>query len=130
MHAPLAIKIHVATVTPAFAIGTWQIFLSRKGQPLHRAIGYVYLALMTVTATSALFIHALMPNGPFGGFSPIHLFVLLTLLGVFGALHGAYTHNIAQHKRSMVAVYIGGILIAGTLAFVPGRIMHAVVFGG
>ncbi|MGN6517451.1 MAG: DUF2306 domain-containing protein [Rhizomicrobium sp.] len=130
LHAPLAIKVHVATVVPAFAIGTWQILLSRKGTPLHRAFGYVYLTLMTVTAISALFIHALMPNGPFGGFSPIHLLVLVTLFGVFGALRGAYTHNIAQHKWSMLSVYIGGILIAGTLAFMPGRIMHAVVFGG
>lgn len=130
LHAPLAIKVHVVTVVPAFVIGTWQILLSRKGAPLHRAFGYVYLALMTVTAISALFIHALMPKGPFGGFSPIHLLVLVTLFGVFGALRGAYTHNTAQHKWSMISVYAGGILIAGTLAFMPGRIMHAVVFGG
>ena len=29
----------------------------------------------------------------------------------------------------MLGVYIGGILIAGSLTFLPGRIMHAVVFG-
>jgi uncharacterized membrane protein len=130
LDAPLAVKIHVATVVPAFAIGTYLIFFSRKGAPFHRALGYVYLALMTVTAITTLFIHALMPHGPFGGFSPIHLLVGLTLFGVVGALRGARTHNIPMHRYSMLGVYIGGILIAGSLAFLPGRIMHAVVFGG
>jgi uncharacterized membrane protein len=29
----------------------------------------------------------------------------------------------------MIGLYIGGILIAGGLAFMPGRIMHEMVFG-
>jgi uncharacterized membrane protein len=29
----------------------------------------------------------------------------------------------------MLGVYFGGILIAGALAFAPGRIMHQIVFG-
>ena len=129
MHAPLAVQIHVATVVPAFVIGTYQIFFSGKGAAFHRALGYIYLALMTVTSIAALFIHAILPNGPFAGFSPIHLFVPLTLFGVVAALRGAWTHNVAMHRRAMLGVYLGGILIAGTLAFLPGRIMHAVVFG-
>jgi uncharacterized membrane protein len=127
--APLAIQVHVATVVPAFVLGTYQIFLSRKGAPFHRAIGYVYLALMTVTSIAAVFVHSLMPNGPFFGLSPIHLFVPLTLFGVVGALRGAWTHDIPLHRGSMIGVYVGGILIAGSLALLPGRIMHKVVFG-
>jgi uncharacterized membrane protein len=129
LHAPLAVQVHVATVVPAFFIGTYQIFLSRKGAPFHRALGYLYLTLMTITSVAALFVQQLMAHGPFFGFSPIHLFVPLTLFGVVGALRGAWTHNIPMHRNSMLGVYIGGILIAGSLAFVPGRIMHAVVFG-
>jgi uncharacterized membrane protein len=34
-----------------------------------------------------------------------------------------------MHRSAMLGVYIGGILIAGTFAFLPGRIMHAMVFG-
>jgi uncharacterized membrane protein len=30
----------------------------------------------------------------------------------------------------MISVYVGGILIAGSLTFLPGRVMHRVVFGG
>ena len=130
LHASVPIKIHVATVLPAFLIGTYQIFLSHKGAPIHRVLGYAYLALMTITAIAALFVQSLMPSGPFFGFSPIHLFVPLVLYGVYGALRGAWTHNVMMHRRAMISVYVGGILIAGTLAFLPGRVMHAVVFGG
>ncbi|MEI9888277.1 MAG: DUF2306 domain-containing protein [Rhizomicrobium sp.] len=129
LHAPLAVQIHVATVAPAALIGTWQIFFSRKGAPLHRALGYLYLTLMTVTALTALWIHQLMPNGPFFGFSPIHLLIPLTLFGVYGAIQGARTHNIRRHRLSMLSVYFGAILVAGGFTFLPGRIMHAVVFG-
>jgi uncharacterized membrane protein len=130
LHAPLAVKLHVATVIPAFLIGTYLIFFSRKGAPHHRALGYIYLILMTITSIAALFIHAIMPNSPFFGLSPIHLFVPVTLISVAGALHGARTHNIPMHRRAMLGAYIGGILIAGSLAFMPGRIMHTVAFGG
>ncbi len=130
LRAPFAVQFHVATVLPAFLIGTYLIFFSRKGAPLHRALGYIYLTLMTVTALSTLFIHQLMPNGPFWGFSPIHLLILLVLFGVVGALRGAWTHNIAMHRSAMLGVYIGALLIAGSLTLLPGRIMHAVVFGG
>src|SRR5205085_8793864 len=129
LRADRAVQIHAATVIPAFFIGTWQIFLSRKGARAHRAWGYLYLALMTITATAALFIHAVMPKSPFFGLSPIHIFVPVTLFGVASALYGAWTHNIRAHRSAMVGTYIGGLLIAGTLAFMPGRIMHAVAFG-
>ncbi len=129
LHAPLAVQIHVATVIPAFILGTYQIFFSTKGSPYHRATGYIYLTLMTITSIAALFIHQLNPNG-FLGFSWIHLFVALTLFGVVSALINARKHNIRGHRAAMLGVYIGGILIAGSLAFMPGRIMHSVVFGG
>ena len=48
--APLAIKIHLASVIPALAIGTWLIFFSTKGARIHRGLGVLYLTLMTVTS--------------------------------------------------------------------------------
>ena len=127
--APFAVQLHVFTVVPAFFLGTWLIFFSRKGAPRHRAVGYAYLTLMTVTAITALFIHEIPAIDIVYGFGPIHIFSLVTLSGVVGALRGAWTHNIKMHRSSMLGVYIGGLLIAGTFAFLPGRIMHAMVFG-
>lgn len=127
--APFAIKLHGFTVVPAFFLGSWQIFFSRKGAPWHRKLGYVYLALMTITAITALFIHQIPAIDIVYGFGPIHIFSIVTLSGVAGALRGAWTHNIKLHRGSMLGVYIGGLLIAGTFAMLPGRLMHQVIFG-
>ncbi len=128
LHAPLSVKIHLATVVPAFFIGTWQIFLSQKGAVRPRTLGYVYLALNPVTAIDALFIHTLMPNAPLG-LSPIHALVPFTLFGVVSALSAARKHDLRRHRNAMIGVYVGGMLVAGGLTLLPGRILHAVVFG-
>jgi uncharacterized membrane protein len=117
----------VATVVPAFMIGTWLIFFSTKGAPWHRALGRIFMVLMIVTAISAIFIKAVV--GPtYMGFGLIHLFVILTVFGIFNAIRGLQTGNIARHKSAVLGVYAGAILIAGAFTFVPGRIMYEIVF--
>jgi len=130
LHASPAILLHVATVVPAALIATYLIFASRKGAPLHRALGYIYLSLMTTTAITTLWIHSLMPKGPFFGFSPVHLLIPLVLFGVYGALRAARAHQVSRHRRAILSVYFGGILVAGGLTLLPGRIMHAILFSG
>lgn len=127
LDAPLAIQLHVATVVPAFFIGTWLIFLSRKGAPRHRALGKLYLALMVLTAIAAFFIHAQV--GPtFYGFGFIHLVIPLVVSGTYNALQGVWTHNIPRHRRAMLTMYVGALLIAGAFTFMPGRIMYRMLF--
>ena len=127
-NAHLAVQIHVATVVPAFFIGTWLIVFSRKGARLHRAFGYFYLALMAMTSVAALFVHQINPQGILG-LSPIHVFVPLTLAGIIEALYAACTHQIRRHRIAMLMTYVGALLIAGAFAFMPGRIMHSVLVG-
>ena len=129
LSAPFAVKFHLITVVPAFLIGTWLIFVSRKGAPVHRAFGVIYLALMTVTAITTLFVHQLMPHSPFFGLSPVHLLVPLTLFAVIAALLAARRHDVVGHRRAMILLYVGGMLIAGGLTLLPGRILHRVFFG-
>ena len=124
-HAPLAVKIHLVTVIPAFVIGTWLIFFSTKGARVHRGLGVVYLTLMTVTAITTLFVRVIDP----GKLSLIHLFIPLTLGGVIMTVVALRRGNIAGHKRSMIGLYVGALLIAGGFTFLPGRLMHAVFFG-
>ena len=121
--APLTIKMHVATVLPAFALGTWQIFFSTKGARYHRVIGLVYLALMAATAIIAWFIRE---NGHL---SWLHLLVPLTLFGVVSALWAVRHGNIPGHRNAMISLYVGALLIAGSLAFLPGRLLHRMFFG-
>jgi len=123
--APPAIKIHLATVLPALAIGTWLIFFSTKGARWHRGLGAIYLALMTVTAIATFFIRSIIP----GSLSPVHLFIPLTLFGVFGALWNVRRGNIKGHRNAMLGLYFGGLLIAGALTLLPGRLLHHVFFG-
>jgi uncharacterized membrane protein len=125
LQAPLAVKVHLATVLPAFAIGTWQIFGSAKGSRPHRAWGMTYMVLMVVTAVAAYFIREVGR----GSLSPIHLFIPLTFFGVFGALWSAHKGDIKGHRNAMLGLYIGGLLLAGAFALMPGRIMHQFFFG-
>ena len=125
LHAPLPIQIHLATVLPAFAIGTWLVALSVKGSPIHRGLGFVYLALMTVTAGAA----ACIRSAGEGYFSPLHLLVPLTLYAVFSAIRCARQGNIAGHRRAMLALYVGGLIVAGGFALLmPGRLLNRALF--
>ncbi len=123
-HASPAILIHLATVLPGFALGTWLIFASRKGARWHRILGGTYLALMFVTAITAYFVRSLDP----GHLSPIHLLVPVTLASVFGALWYVRRGNISGHRNVMVGLY-AGVVVAGALTFLPGRLMYQVFFG-
>lgn len=122
---PAAVQIHLATVVPAFFLGTWLIFFSKKGSSHHRALGAVYLSLMTVTAIAAIFVRSVNP----GHFSWIHIFIPLTLNGVFNAVRKVRRKDIKGHRSAMLGLYFGGLVIAGALTFYPGRLMYRLFFG-
>lgn len=127
--APIAVQLHLLTVLPAFLIGIWLIAFSAKGKIAHRTWGYAYLALMLLTAIATLFIRS-AESAQSIGFSWIHLFVPLTLFGVVGGLVAARKHDHSGHKRAMIGLFIGGLVVAGALTFLPGRIMNQIVTGG
>lgn len=128
--APIEIQLHLASVVPAAFIGLWLIMFSIKGKTAHRILGYAYLVLMTVTAISAIFITSAGDFPRLFGFSPIHLFIPLTLFGVVGGLLAARKHDAARHKRAMLGMFIGAIVIAGALTFTPGRVMYNIFLAG
>jgi uncharacterized membrane protein len=80
---------------------------------------------MTITAVVAFFIRSLGR----GSLTPIHLFIPLTLFGVINALWSARRGNVKGHRNAMLGLYFGGLIFAGALAFMPGRIMHQLLFG-
>ncbi len=45
------------------------------------------------------------------------------------AVMHARRHNVDRHRRAMIGIFAGALLIAGAFTFLPGRIMHAVAFG-
>ena len=124
--APLEIQIHLASILPAALIGLWLLMFSVKGKRAHRVLGYTYLVLMSIAAFTAYFIRSSADQS----FSWIHLFIPLTLYGVVGGLYAARTHNVARHKRAMVGLFIGAMVLAGGFTLLPGRLMHTLLAGG
>jgi uncharacterized membrane protein len=114
---------HLATVFPAFLIGSY-LLLNRKGTHKHRMLGKVYMSLMLVTALLTLFMAAQVGPVLVGHFGYVHLFSILVLYAVPTAFVAARNGNIAKHKRSMLLLYVGAILIAGGFTFTPGRMMY------
>ncbi len=118
---------HLATVLPAFVIGTYMM-ISRKGSKFHRSLGKIYMVLMMTTAIIALFIKAEVGPQLFGHFGFIHLFSILVLFSVPKAYFAARRHDRKSHAWRMISVYVGGLLIAGGFTLMPGRLMHTWLF--
>lgn len=126
LDAAPAIQVHAFAALAAFALGIVQV-AAPKGTLPHRTLGYVWVALMLVVGGTSFWIQDLRVWGPW---SPIHLLSLYTLVVLpFAVLH-ARQHRVAKHRNAMLAMFAGALLIAGLFTFMPGRIMHAVAFGG
>ena len=122
------LNTHLFTVLLAVPVGAWLLF-NRKGTKLHRTLGKPYMALMFITGIASLLMPASVGPQLFSHFGFIHLFSLLVLYWIPVSLWHIRRGNVAAHKGSMIGVYVGGILVAGTFAFMPGRTMHQLLFG-
>ena len=118
---------HLLTVVPAFVLGTY-LMVRSKGTPHHKVLGRAYLALMLITVTITLFMPAAIGSRIFGHFGYIHLLSFFTLWVVPTAYLAARSHNLKRHRNSMIGLYFGGLLIAGSFAFMPGRMLHGWLF--
>jgi uncharacterized membrane protein len=125
LQASPVIQIHAAAAIAAFVLGLVQFALP-KGTTRRRFTGWIWVMLMTIVSVTAFFIHELRLWGPW---SPIHLLAIFTLVMLPVAVLHARRHRVANHKFSMIGIFLGALVVAGLFTFVPGRIMHAVVFG-
>lgn len=119
-----AISVHLITVIPALPLGAY-ILLAPKGTANHRLLGTIWMVLMMVTATSTIWIR----NVNDGSFSFIHLFVILTYVSVPRAIYHARKGQIEQHKKEVLGLFIGALLVAGAASFIPHRTMYLWAFG-
>ncbi len=119
--------LHLATVLPCFLIGAW-LLVRRKGTTVHKRLGRAYAVLILFTALVTLPMPAAVGPRLLNHFGFIHLFSLLVLFSVPAALYSIRRGNVAAHRGHMVGVYVGGILIAGTFALMPGRLLHGWLF--
>jgi uncharacterized membrane protein len=120
-----AIQVHAFAAMGAFALGLVQLSAA-KGTFQHRTIGWTWVTLMAVVTLSSFWIHQIKL---WGIWSPIHLLSIFTLGALPLAVWAAHRHAVPRHQQAMIGLFCGALLIAGVFTFMPGRIMHAVVFG-
>ncbi|QOZ09502.1 DUF2306 domain-containing protein [Bradyrhizobium sp. CCBAU 51765] len=125
LEAAPAIPLHAFAAMAAFILGIVQL-AAPKGRLPHRALGWVWVVLMLVVALSSFWIHQIRLLGPWG---PIHLLSIFALAMLVVGVMAARTHNVRRHKITMVSIFFGALAIAGLFTLMPGRIMHAVIFG-
>ena len=119
--------LHLATVLPAFITGTI-MFAFRKGTSLHRMAGRIYMILILLTGIVTLFMPAKVGPSIFGHFGFIHLFSFSVFYSVPAAYLAVRSGNIRLHRSIMIGLYVGGMLIAGSFALMPGRMLHGILF--
>ncbi len=120
-----AIQIHVAAAL-ATVILTVLIFTRARGTQAHRVLGWSWVAAMAVVAASSFGIYSFQLLGPF---SPIHALSLFVLVSLVTGVRAARGRRIAEHRRTMLWMVWGGVVVTGLFTLLPGRIMHGVLFG-
>lgn len=121
---PPQVKLHVAAATAAFAIGCI-IMLRPKGRGFHKALGWAWVVAMGTTAISSFFITGL--NG--SNLSFIHLISGWTVVALPMALFAIRNKRVMIHRRIMTGLFLGGLVFAGALTFIPGRLMYDLFLG-
>ncbi len=115
--------LHMTCAFAALGIGT-ALMIGVKGTQAHRTLGYAWSACMLVTAVSSFWIRSSHDQ-----FSFIHFLSGWTTIAVPLGIAFVRRRQVRRHARMMTSVFVGGLLIAGLLTFLPGRLMFALFFG-
>ncbi len=115
---------HIATILLALAL-TPLMLLRRRGDRLHRRLGWVWASAMAVTALMTFGIREIND----GRLSPIHVLSAFTLMMVPLILVAARRHQHARHRAIVRAMVAGALLVAGFFTFPLDRLMGQWLFG-
>ncbi len=119
------VQAHTLAAFLAITLGAAQ-FMLPKGGCRHRILGGAWVGLLALVALSSFGIQGLRQVGPFSWLHGLSLFTLAMLaLGVALARAG----RIAAHRWTMIGLFSGALVVTGLFTLVPGRTMHAVLFG-
>lgn len=121
---PAVVWLHLIPVTIALAL-TPVILLRRRGDRLHRRIGWVWAVAMAVAALSSFAVQAITP----GRFSLIHLLSVYVLIQLPRLIGAARRHDIARHRKIVRGMVTGALLIAGFFTFPFHRLLGQWLLG-
>lgn len=109
------IILHTLAAAAAGVVGTW-LLVGRKGSSSHRLLGRTWLVLMATVGFSSFGIYKT-------SFSWIHGLSLLMLVMLVRGLMYARQHKVQQHKKTMMGIYFGALLLTGLFTLLPGRLI-------
>ena len=119
------IPLHAIAAMIAIILGGIQLYM-KKGGTIHKFLGRAWVGLMLIVSVSSFFIHKI---NFWGAYSPIHLLSIWTIFSLGLAIYFVRVGNIKRHKQVMLALYGFALILTGFFTFMPGRVMHQIVFG-
>jgi uncharacterized membrane protein len=123
------IAIHVSAALISVVLGL-TILLRRKGTPVHRLQGQLWVGAMFVVAASSFLIESqtmplAIPQLPaLARFGPIHLLSVITLVTLWGGIRAIRAGKVRTHRLNMISLY-ASLCIAGLFTLLPSRILGA-----
>ena len=120
---PWQVWLHLATLAVVLAI-TPVMLLRKRGDNRHRLLGWIWSACMFATALISLDMREINS----GGFSPIHILSVITLIGVPVLILSARRRDIQRHRGQARGFVIGALLIAGFFTFPFDRMLGSWLF--
>ena len=119
------IPFHAIIAIFAIVVGGVQLVL-KKGTPLHKFMGWVWVSLMLIVCFTSFFIHKL---NLWGKYSPIHLLSIWTIIAVVLGVYFARIGNVKRHKFFMDWTYWLALILTGLFTLYPSRVMNLIFFG-
>ncbi len=123
LNAPIAVQVHAIAALFALLVGPFALWRKRR-DVLHKGLGYTWVATMTTTAVSSFLISSAF--SPIG-IGPIHLLSIFSLWGLIAAMRAIYARDVWAHSRIMKAIYVRGLVLAGSFTLLPGRMMQEIL---
>ncbi len=120
---PWQVWFHLGTLAAVLVI-TPIMLLRKRGDNRHRLLGWIWALCMFATALISLDMREINS----GGFSPIHILSVITLIGVPVLILSARRRDIQRHRGQARGFVIGALLIAGFFTFPFDRMLGSWLF--
>lgn len=119
------IVFHTASALLSLILGIY-ILARPKGTQIHLLMGRTWIIAMLAVVISSFMIFEIRLIGPL---SPIHLLSLFTLWALWAGWRAARRHEHQRHAVIMISLWIGALGLNMWFTLLPGRTLHAVIFG-
>jgi uncharacterized membrane protein len=116
------ILVHATAATAALGLGM-ALLARRKGTSSHRALGWLWVLLMTLVATTSFLIYR-------EHWSWIHALSVWSLISIVYGVRMARKRQVKAHRYTMIALFAGALVITGLFTLLPGRLIGRALWGG